>query len=184
MSAQTFAAPLADPVSRAGWTGENAPRDATTTLATLDFGAGRSALYDFTDNQWHNPLRTNRIVVRGSLGELVDDRIVRLAADRTVVESRLARRQSGIEQDLEGFDLDHLSVDGVVVYRNPFRGARLADDDIAVAALLAGTAAWVRGGPPPYPLAQACQDHLLGLAIGEAVRTGATVRTSVEAWAG
>jgi len=184
VTARTFTAPLVDPVARDGWTGDDEPRDATTTLATLDFGDGRSGLYDFTDNQWHNPLRTNRIVVRGSRGELVDDRIVRLAAERTVVESRLVRRQAGIEQDLDGFDLDHLSVDGDVVYRNSFQGARLADDDVAVASLLAGTAAWVAGGPGPYPLAQASQDHLLGLAIGEAARTGATVRTSVEAWAG
>ena len=39
-------------------------------------------------------------------------------------------------------------------------------------------------GPAPYPLAQGGQDHLLGLAIGTAARTGVTVRTQVEAWAG
>lgn len=184
VTARAFTAPLVAPLTRAGWTGDDEPHEATTTLATFDFGDGRSGLHDFTDNQGHNPLRTNRIVVRGSRGELVDDRIVRLADERTVVESRLVRRQTGIEQDLTGFDLDHLSVDGDVVYRNPFQGARLADDDIAVASLLAGTAAWVAGGPAPYPLAQGSQDHLLGLAIGEAARTGATVQTSVEDWAG
>ncbi|RYV51606.1 Gfo/Idh/MocA family protein [Pengzhenrongella frigida] len=183
VSARTFTAPLVDPITRAGWTSDDTARDATTTIATLDFGDGRSGLYDFTDNQWHNPLRTNRIVVRGSRGELVDDRIVRLTGDRTVVESHLVRRQAGIEQNLDGFDLDHLSVDGQVLYRNVFQGARLADDDLAVAALLAGTAAWVAGGPAPYPLAQGCQDHLLGLAIGTAARTGVSVRTHVEAWA-
>jgi hypothetical protein len=50
--------------------------------------------------------------------------------------------------------------------------------------LLAGTAAWVRGdGPPPYPLAQGAQDHLIGRAIVESARTGRPVRTAVEAWA-
>lgn len=183
VTARTFIAPLVDPVGRDGWTGRDTPQPSGTTLAMLDFGDGRSGLYDFTDNQWHNPLRTNRIVVRGSLGELVGDRIVRLTGERTVVESRLLRRQAGIEQDLDGFDLDHLSVDGQVVYRNAFQGARLADDDVAVASLLARTSAWVAGGPAPYPLAQGCQDHLLGLAIGTAARTGSAARTQIEAWA-
>lgn len=180
-----FTAPLLDPVSRSGWTGATAPAAATTTLATLDLGDGRSAVYDFTDNQWHNPLRTNRVVVRGSLGEIVDDRVVRWAGERTVVESRFARQQSGIEQNLEGFDLQHISLDGQVLHRNPFEGARLADDELAVAALLAGTAAWVRQeGPEPYPLAEGCQDHLLGQAIGEAARTDRPVQVAREAWAG
>jgi predicted dehydrogenase len=182
--ASTFTAPLLDPVARDGWSGATAPAQAATILATLDFGDGRSALYDFTDNQWHNPLRANRIVVRGSTGELVDDRLVRFTGPRTVVESRLVRRQSGIEQDLEGFDLDHVSLDGEVLYRNAFVGARLADDDLAVAGLLAATAAWLHDdGPAPYPLAEGSQDHLLGLAIQEAARTGEPVRTAREPWA-
>ncbi|MDC7123815.1 Gfo/Idh/MocA family oxidoreductase [Cellulomonas fimi] len=177
-------APLLDPKSRDGWTGETQPQDRWSILATLDFGGGRTALYDFTENQWHNPLRTNRIVVRGSHGELVDDRLTRWVDERTVVTSSLVRRMSGVEQDLDGFDLEHVSLDGRVLYRNPFDGARLADDDVAAATLLAGTGAWVRGdGPPPYPLADGCQDHLLGLAIEESARTGRTVRTAWEAWA-
>jgi hypothetical protein len=105
-----------------------------------------------------------------------------MTGPRTIVESRLLRRQTGVEQDLPGFDLEHLSLDGDVLYRNAFEGARLGDDDIAVAALLDGTAAWIAGGPPPYPLAQGSQDHLVGRAIVEAARTGRTVRTAVEAW--
>ncbi|MEZ0446548.1 Gfo/Idh/MocA family protein [Cellulomonas sp. ICMP 17802] len=182
--ASVFTAPLLAPLVRDGWTGTTEPADAWNILATLDFGDGRSALYDFTDNQWHNPLRTNRIVIRGSHGEIVDDAVTRWVDERTVLTSPIVRRVSGLEQNLDGFDLEHLSLDGRVLYRNAFEGARLADDDIAVAALLDATGAWVRGdGPPPYPLADGCQDHLLGLAIEEAGRTGATVRTAREAWA-
>ena len=72
-----------------------------------------------------------------------------------------------------------------MVYRNPFNGARLSDDDIAVAALLEKTGAWARGdGPAPYPLAEACQDHLISLAIEESIATGRDVTTAIEAWAG
>ncbi|MET8089855.1 Gfo/Idh/MocA family oxidoreductase [Micromonospora sp. NPDC005220] len=183
VSARTFVAPLANPLSPAGWSGDDTPQQLTTTLATIDFG-GRMGLYDFTDNQWWNPLRTRRLVVRGSRGELVDDRVVRLIDPTTPVESRLLRRQTGLDLNLEGLDLKHISFDGDVVYRNPFVGSGMSDDDIAVADIVARAGAWAREeGPAPYSLAEACQDHLISLAIEESARTGQPVVTAEEAWA-
>ena len=177
-------APLVDPLTRAGWTGDDAPKPATTTIATLDFGDGRSGLYDFTDNQWHNQLRFRRILVRGSHGELQDDEIVRLTAPRTIVRTPLVRRQTGHDLDLQGFDTDHIAFGGEVVFRNPYVGLRFNDDEIATAALLQATAAWVRGdGAAPYPLAEGTHDHLVALAIEEAATTDRTVTTTAEPWA-
>ncbi|MFE9191536.1 Gfo/Idh/MocA family protein [Micromonospora sp. NPDC007208] len=182
VSGRAFVAPLANPLSPAGWSGDDTPQQLTTTLATIDFG-GRMGLYDFTDNQWWNPLRTRRLVVRGSRGELVDDRVVRLVDPTTPVESSLVRRQTGLDLNLEGLDLKHISFDGDVVYRNPFVGSGMSDDDIAVADIVARAGAWAREeGPAPYPLAEACQDHLISLAIEESVRTGRPVVTATEAW--
>lgn len=177
-------APLANPVARPGWTDDDTAVPQTTTLATFAFGDGRSALYDFTDSQTRNPLRARRMVVRGSLGELVDDRLVRLAGPRTVLTSTVERRETGRYQDVQGHDLDHLSLEGRVVFRNPFVGARLMDEEIAVLSLLLAAGDWARGeGPAPYPLAEAAQDQVLGLAVGESLRTGGPVTTSVEPWA-
>ncbi|MBG6068044.1 Gfo/Idh/MocA family protein [Micromonospora ureilytica] len=182
VSARAFVAPLANPLSPAGWSGDDTPQQLPTTLATIDFG-GRMGLYDFTDNQWWNPLRTRRLVVRGSRGELVDDRVVRLVDPTTPVESSLVRRQTGLDLNLEGLDLKHISFDGDVVYRNPFVGSGMSDDDIAVADIVARAGAWAREeGPAPYSLAEACQDHLISLAIEESVRTGRPVVTATEAW--
>jgi predicted dehydrogenase len=184
VDAHAFAAPLVDPLTPAGWTRDDTPRPATTTLATIDFG-GRMGLYDFTDNQWWNPLRARRIVIRGSRGEIVDETVVRLHDPTTPVTSAITRRQTGLDLNLEGLDLKHISFDGDVVYRNPFAGSGLSDDDIAVAAIVEATGVWAHGdGPAPYPLAQACQDHLISLAIGQSIRAGASVTTAREAWAG
>ncbi|WP_279339808.1 Gfo/Idh/MocA family protein [Sphaerisporangium perillae] len=182
VNARSFTAPLADPLSKDGWTGGATPKDMATTIATLEFPAGMG-LYDFTDNQWWNPLRARRIVIRGSLGEIVDDRVVRLVDPSTPVESHLIRRQTGIDLNLEGFDLDHISFDGRVVYRNEYQGARFSEDDLAVVSLLCRMTAWCRGdAPEPYSLADGCQDHLISLAIGESLRTGTSVTTGAEAW--
>jgi predicted dehydrogenase len=143
-------ADLVDPLDRGGWTGDPRPKRATTTIATLDFGGGKSGLYDFTTNQTRNQLRTRRLLIRGSRGELQDDRILRLAAPRTITRTAI----------------------------HPDREARLNDDEIATARLLRATAAWVRdGAAPPYPLIEGLHDHAVGLAIEEAAATGATVRT-------
>lgn len=175
---------LASPIARGGWTGDLTPLPSWNVLAHIDFGGGRTGVYDFTDNQWHNELRSNRIIVRGSLGELVTDHVVRVRDETTVLESDLTRRQMGVDMNYEGFDLDHITFEGEVLYRNPWQGGRLADDEIAVASLLERMTAWVRGtGPDPYPLAEACQDHMLALAIDDALASKTTVRTTRQPWA-
>jgi predicted dehydrogenase len=171
-------APLVDPLDRAGWTGDPRPRPATTTIATLDLGGGRTGLYDFTTNQTRNQLRFRRILARGSHGELRDDEIVRLAAPRTIVRVPIVRHRTA-----DGLDTGHLSVGGQVLVRNPYAGLRWNDDEIATATLLEGTAAWVRGtGPAPYPLAEGAQDQLVALAIEAAADSGRTVTTAPEPW--
>jgi predicted dehydrogenase len=181
--AQKFSAPLVNPLTPKGWTGSETPEQLSTTLATLDFGDSRMGLYDFTDNQWWNPLRGRRIVIRGSRGEVVDDTVVRMLDATTPAESQLVRRRAGVDLNLEGVDLQHISFEGRVLYRNDFIGSRFSEDDLAVVDLLAGMAAWTRGeGPAPYPLAEACQDHLISLAIGESILSGQPVTTGEQPW--
>jgi predicted dehydrogenase len=181
--ARTFVAPLLNPLVKDAWTDDDELHDARTIIATIDFGGGMG-LYDFTDNQWHNQLRFRRIVIRGSTGEIANDEVVRLTAPRTIVRSELVRRQTGYDLDLDGFDTDHISLGDSILYRNPFIGLRLSDEEIAIATLLLAMAAWRRDeGAPPYPLAEGCQDHLVALAVERAASTGETVTTAVEAWA-
>lgn len=179
--ATDFIARLVDPVINDVWQDDQSEKPRGTTLATVEFGASMG-FYDFTHFQWFNPLRSRRLLIRGSHGEFNDNDIVRLA-DGAVIESRVLRRQTGIDLNHEGFDLDNISIDGRVLFRNPFKGLRMSDEDIAAALLLVTMAAWVRDeGIAPYPLAHGSQDHLIGLAIEEAAATGQTVTTVREAW--
>jgi predicted dehydrogenase len=181
--ATRFTAPLVAPLSRAGWTDDEAAHPTATTIATLDFGDDRSGVYDFTEGQTRNLLRFRRLTVRGTAGEVHDDEVVRMTGPRTLVRSPLVRRQTGHDLDLIGYDTEHISVGAEILYRNPYPGQRWMDDEIAVATLLERTAAWVRGeGPEPYPLAEGIQDHQIALAIEKAADTDAPVTTSVEAW--
>ena len=183
VNARQFSAPLVDPLSFTGWVKDPQPTPKTTTIATLDFGDGRMGLYDFVDNQWWNPLRARRIVIRGSLGEIVDDTVTRLTAEGPIT-SPIVYRRTGVDMNLEGNEVVHASFDGRVVYRNEWVGTNLSEDDIAVASHLMAVGRWSRDeGPGPYPLAQGCQDHAVGLAIEESARTAADVRVEGEVWA-
>jgi predicted dehydrogenase len=186
--ATRFTAPLVSPLSRGGWTDDEVAHPAVTTIATLDLGEGdlgegRSGVYDFTEQQTRNQLRFRRITVRGTAGEVHDDEVVRMTGPRTLVRSPLVRRQTGHDLDLIGYDTEHISLGGEVLYRNPYPGRRWMDEEIAMATLLERTAAWVHGeGPGPYPLADGMHDQQVALAIEESADTDATVTTSREAW--
>jgi predicted dehydrogenase len=181
--ATRFAAPLVSPLSRTGWTDDEEPHPTTTTIATLDFGDGRSGVYDFTEQQTRNQLRFRRLTVRGSAGELHNDEVIRMTGPRTLLRSPLVRRQTGYDLDLIGYDTEHISLGSEVLYRNPYPGRRWMDDEIAMATLLERTADWVRGeGPEPYPLAEGAQDQQVALAIEESANSDTTITTSWEAW--
>jgi len=184
ITTRQFSAPLVDPLARAGWNEDLNPKSAKTTISLIDFGAGKSGIYNFVDNQWHNQLRHRRIVIRGSRGELVDDSVIRLVDGPTITTSRIERYQLGYDLNLDGYDTEHLSFDGQVVFTNPFTGLRLMDEEIAIALLMVQMADWLEGkAAAPYPLAEACQDHLISLAIDESITTGKTVVTQKQDWA-
>jgi len=182
VNAESYEAQVIESLGRDGW--PETERDVTVkqTLAMINFD-GRLGVYDFTDSQWFHPLMARRLTVRGSRGEIVDHRLTRMLDPRTPVTEELVRRQSGVDGDLEGFDLDTVSAGGRVWYRNPFQGKRFADEDIAIATLITKMAAWVAGvGGPPYPLAEASQDHAIALAIDESAATGHRVELRPGPW--
>ena len=184
ITTRQFEAPLVDPLARDGWSSDLSAKKAKTTISLIDFGFGKSGVYNFVDNQWHNQLRHRRIVVRGSKGEIVDDAVIRLTEGPAITTSRIERYQLGYDLNLDGFDTEHLSFDGKVVFKNPFTGLRFMDEEIAIAQLMVQMADWIEGkAKPPYPLSQASQDQLISLAIDESIASGKTITTDKQAWA-
>ena len=184
ITTQQFAAPLVDPLIRDGWNSDMSPKLAKTTISLIDFGSGKSGIYNFVDNQWHNQLRHRRIVVRGSKGEIVDDAVIRLIDGPAITTSRIERYQLGYDLNLDGFDTEHLSFDGTVVFKNPFTGLRFMDEEIAIAQLMVQMADWINGNAkPPYPLSEGCQDQLISLAMEQANTSGTRVKVGKQNWA-
>ena len=184
ITTRQFEAPLVNPLSRDGWNSDLSPQLAKTTISLIDFGSGKSGVYNFVDNQWHNQLRHRRIVVRGSRGEIVDDAVIRLIDGPAITTSRIERYQLGYDLNLDGFDTEHLSFDGKVVYKNRFTGLRFMDEEIAIARLMVQMADWIEGkAKAPYPLNEGCQDQLISLAMDESITTGKNVLVDKQKWA-
>ena len=101
------------------------------------------------------------------------------------VTGHIRRDGLGTYENLEGCGLRSLQLNGEVLYRNPYlkEDVRLSDDEIAMARILDGMAAYVNGGEEIYPLREALQDTYLHLMLDESIRTGRIVDTVSQSWA-
>jgi hypothetical protein len=151
-------------------------------IATFRFG-DKLAVYDFTGDQYFSWIRRNRMLVRGSTGELVDCEVSYLKDYETPIHTELRRVDTGHHGNLEGYYHRGVIADGEWVYRNPVAPARLSDDEIAIAACLLKMGDYAAGkGSSFYSLADASQDHYLALLMGQAIDSGKTVRTEKQIW--
>lgn len=151
----------------------------THSVAILD-APGKLGIYDFTSEQWFDPLRRRRLLVRGSRGEIDASEVTWLAGSGTPMTAPIQRRQVGLDGNLEGMDLDTLSWAGEVVYTNSFKGARLSDEEIAIATRLQSALQPER--MDGYSLANAAQDHYLSMIIREVAASGAAGVTERQPW--
>ncbi len=152
-------------------------------LALFEFDSGQFGLFDFTWDQYWSWVRAPRVLIRGTRGEIVQDRITWLRDSQTPMSLVLERVDGGQLGFLEGYHHHGFRFGEGWVYRNPTVPARLSDDEIAAADCLMRMAANVRKGGRFYDLAQGAQDQYLSLLIDEAVRTGEAVQSRPQAWA-
>ncbi|GAE34466.1 Gfo/Idh/MocA family protein [Halalkalibacter akibai] len=177
-----FKAPVIAGPDRSGPPKEEKMIMAERDIAWLEFG-GKLGIYDFTKDQHRSWIRSNHLSVRGDRGELFDTRLTLLEDYSTPIHLDLKRINKGEEENQEGYYLDGILVGESWVYKNPFKPARLYDDEIAIASCLIKMAEYVGGGPSFYSLPEASQDQYLGLMIKQAILSSEKVTTSRQPWA-
>ena len=182
IEARSFTAPLVQGPGRDGPPASEEVGDSTQIFYWLDFD-GKLGFMDFCGEQYFNWVRNNRVLVRGERGEVVNERVSILKDFRTPLYLDLLRHVAGGPGNLEGNHLKGIQLGGEWVYENPLAPASLSDDEIAIGQLLLGMAAYVGGGAPPYPLAEACQDHYLSIICAQALKEGRSLRTQRQPWA-
>ncbi|MEC0227676.1 Gfo/Idh/MocA family protein [Paenibacillus alba] len=179
---QRFTSRVVKGPGREGLTESEVIGDSAQDIVTLSFG-NKLALFDFTGDQYHSWIRKNRIVVRGSHGEVTDETFRYLRDFRTPVYGEFQRVDTGHNGNLEGYYHRGIVANDDWMYENPFVPGRLSDDEMAIATSLTKMAVYVQGGPPCYGLEEAMQDHYLSIMMQAAIESEEAVTTTTQPWA-
>jgi predicted dehydrogenase len=165
-----------------GW---HEPREAVARRITAVFRFGsRTGFYDFADpEQYVSPIRSKHVSIHGTRGEMIDDSVSYLVGDDRIATARIARDETGREGDLDGKYLNRLALGEQVVYENPYRPARLNDDELAIAETLSRMGQFVATGEHFYSLAEGCHDQYLSALMLQAASTGEKVVADRLPWA-
>lgn len=144
--------------SRAGF-GEPIMVNSKQKIVVLNFG-DKTAIYDFNSEQYFSDIRASRIVIRGTKGEIINNTCTFLK-DGLPHSFEIKRNCFGAEESLDGFSLLNITGNGEVLYTNPFKNARLSDEDIAIATCLLKMKEYLENGKEFYSTQNACADFNL-----------------------
>lgn len=138
---------------------------------TLLSFAGKTALLDFSGEQYFSPIRTGEVLLRGERGEVHGNTLRYLVGDRAVTLP-LTRTDYGKYTNLDGYALAAITAGEYLLYENPFPGARLSDEEIAIADTLARMGDYVAGKETTvYTVASARLDCRLAWAAAESAES-------------
>ncbi|SDT53029.1 Predicted dehydrogenase [Paenibacillaceae bacterium GAS479] len=182
ISGQRFTSKIVKGPDRYGPPESEAIRDSVQDIATLRFG-DKLAMFDFTGDQYLSWIRQNRILVRGSRGEVIDETFRYLRDFKTPIFGSFRRVDTGHNGNLEGYYHRGITANDEWIYENPFVPGRLSDDEIAIATSLKKMADYVQGGPTCYRLEEALQDHYLSIVMLSAIESGEELTTTTQPWA-
>lgn len=183
ITGKRFSYPVTATDSRQGIDTSGKIRQMNRDVVTFEFEQGKTAFFDFSGEQYHSLIRTRRLNIQGVRGE-INDMTVRWLDERNEAYCAELYRIDDGRYNNNGWSHRGIQFNGGFVYRNPFYGARLNDDEIAVASCLKGMSEYVSAGKAFYPLQEALWDTYLALLMEEAVSTGETVAAKKQGFAG
>ncbi|MBR5867919.1 MAG: Gfo/Idh/MocA family oxidoreductase [Clostridia bacterium] len=154
--------PLSDPVvryrGRAGEVEETSviPEERLTIYRFGD----KTGIYDYSKEQYFSGIRMPLIHVKGTRGEMVNT-TVRYLQDGVAHEFELKRAAFGEYENLDGMGIAAVTGHGRIWYKPPFEGARLSDEEMAIATALLKMSHYVKTGEDFYSLGSAAWDVAL-----------------------
>lgn len=164
--------------SRSGPITDGSVGESARVLAELHFDNGKTALYDFDGVQYHTFIRARHIDLRGERGQWTDTTLLYSDANHR------PRREELRAEAIPGFeDLMTPELSAIARRWNPSVHMEPAQDDYAVATLLAGMEGLIRENREFYPLREALEDAYTWLKLSEALlNPGEIITSSKRPW--
>lgn len=145
--------------SRAGYLKSPAVIPAEEKIKVFKFKT-KTAIYDFSFEQYFSDIRSSQIIIRGTNGEITNNTCTYL---KNGVPQRFEIRRNayGVWESLDGMCLFNITGNGEVLYSNPFPYSRLSDEEIAIATCLLKMKEYLNTGIEFYPPKHAAIDFAL-----------------------
>lgn len=150
-------------------------------IATLEFESRKTAVYDFMGEQYNSVIRTRRLNIQGTRGEINDFTVRYLNDCNEGMEGTIRRIDRGV---LGNSGWHHLGMQfqDRFVYRNPLADARMNDDELAVVQCLLKMGEYLDCGKEFSSLKDALQDTYLSFVMEQCIAEGRTIRTENQDW--
>ena len=125
------------------------------TVKIFDFG-DKKAVYNFSHDMYFSPIRKKHILIRGTRGEIENEIVRYFNADNNFCESIISRRPCG---DLDGFFNEDITFENKLLYRSPFKGIRISDEEEAIAMCLLKMKEYTKNHKSFYSFSDAVLDY-------------------------
>ena len=181
ISGKKFQYPVMKTRDRAGWYQTGEMLSGNRDRVDFVFENGKTAFYDFDNEQYFSPIRGRYWNVQGEKGEIWNTRVCYMDEENRPIVEEMHREDDGV-YNIDGWSHLHISFKGKRVYENPFPGVRLNDDELAVADVLMHMKHYVETGEDFYSLREGLQDAYLDICKEQALETGEVVRTETQSW--
>lgn len=160
---EKYTFPVVDTDTRDGITYEGKVVPRYRNRVTIEYESGRVGFYDFSGVSYHSYIRDRHIRVQGQRGELDDEVLCCVGANNEPLKLRLEPMVDSGEGGIVAVAMGEHTL-----YRTPFQGIRLNEDEIAIASFLLGMKKFLEDKAEVYPLAEALQDSYFSILMKEA----------------
>ena len=115
-----------------------------------------TAVYNYNIEQYFSPIRKDRILIRGTKGEIENNQVRYLNSQNEFVSSEIKFVTSGL---LDGFYNNKITFEDKTLFEFPFGKARLTEEETAIAQCFIKMQEYINGGKELYSYKKAYEDY-------------------------
>lgn len=132
---------------------------------TLEYESGKTAFFDFMSDQYRSPIRRRYVNLRGTRGEIWNEKVCWLDGGNLPREAELEVARDDATQEILS-----IRFAGEELYTPPFGVCGLPEDETAIARMLAGMKTYIKTGKEIYPLKESLEDDYTAALMEQAGR--------------